>query len=537
MLHGSLLIKAQSFTGSISRSSFLPVSHKTAWTMAILFMIVLSSMAALKFLSLHSAHADLGFYMNNLNRISEGEYWRIFWGHVQPLMLPYSFVYGVLPESWAPVALLILQGAALGLPLAWILRAWGWLPGVAYAFYFPVWYNGLFDFHFDHVSIPLLVAFFIFSERERFGWAAVMAISLILIKEPFALQSAACGVYLMAAKRRWVIGALLLAGGLFYFYVATEWLIPYVSVVNTNEVYGFAYSWLGTSLSEIVLSLLSHPVDVVLNITEPGKIFYVAGILAGLAFVSVLSPLPIIVVVPVLAISLLSNNESYYGLKHHYTAGLVAPLVAAFALGMQRIRHRELRGVYWAVPTVLCIMIVGHMAYAPSPMGRLFWSAKVWSYHWPAYRISDRDRMIGAAIKTHIPASPQISVSAQNTINHWRLAHRKYYYIFPDGVLSDGLVPDGITLTIESLLRYVTEGEKKKAAITKTTADYIVLDLRHPWYFVDQGCDWFYGKCRDVKIAGDFMEAVEKSKERYETVFTQDGFYILKFLLPKTKVK
>jgi len=68
---------------------------------------------------------------------------------------------------------------------------------------------------------------------------------------------------------------------------------------------------------------------------------------------------------------------------------------------------------------------------SPSPISRLFWTDKVWSYSWQAYVPTQRDAMMKAAMERYIPADPQVSVMTQNTVNWSHLAHREVYLYFP----------------------------------------------------------------------------------------------------------
>ena len=58
-------------------------------------------------------------------------------------------------------------------------------------------------------------------------------------------------------------------------------------------------------------------------------------------------------------------------------------------------------------------------------------------------------------------------------------------------------------------------------------ADYVVLDIKRPWFLLDKGCDWLYGKCTDNKLAKEYLEWVEKTRKIMQVVFERDGFIIL----------
>jgi hypothetical protein len=180
--------------------------------------------------------ADLGFFLNSLGNV--GYQWpTAFDGHVQPLMLLWGRGFQELPSEFAPLLLVGLQASTLLGSVVAIGRVFGFWPGAAMLLYYPLWVNALFDFHFDHLAVPLLAAFFGACERRRFGWAALAAAALVLVKEPFALQTVACGLYFGClafyqrgpgvSRRLVVLATLLVLWGASWFYGSTHWLLPY----------------------------------------------------------------------------------------------------------------------------------------------------------------------------------------------------------------------------------------------------------------------------------------------------------------------
>ena len=414
------------------------------------------------------------------------------------------------------------------------MKQHGELVALAYILFFPLWFNVLFDFHFDHLSVPLLVAFFLFVQSGRVGLATVFAIALALVKEPFALQTAMCGLYLLGVNWRsglnlklYLYGFGLLIFGFYCFYITTHYIIPIysggeVAVVLKSE----AFSWLGSSISEMLLFILTNPIDIIVEVfTTPGKVIYLIALFGALGFIPLLKLGPLIVAFPILAISLLSRHEGYYGLGHHYTAGLIAPMIFAFAGGLprakmiwQKIGFGSFRlQVKWFIPVLVTGLIAAHIALAPSPIGRLFWSDKVWSYNYQAYIPTERDAMIKQAIDNFIPADPDVVVSIQNTINWGPLVQRRYSLLFPQGVTERQQVP------------FFGKGLYPPDVKWKSVmADFVVLDLKRPWFLLDKGCEWLYGKCTDEKMTAEYLDWVVKSRKVMEIVFEKDGFLILK---------
>jgi uncharacterized membrane protein len=520
----------------------------------VLLLVILCSMSALRYLAMTSNVADLGFFMANF--MSVGEEWqRAFFGHVQPLMLIWGGAYRSMSPALAPVVLVVAQAGALIWGVSTIWRTFGLWAGLAMAWYYPLWANALFDFHFDHLAVPLLAAFFVACERRAYAWAALAAAALSLVKEPFALQTSACGLYLLwlalrssesgHGRQLCVLGLGLAAGGLGAFVFMVKVVMPFFS----NEVQGgfgiesTAFSWLGTGLADIAWSLLTRPLEIVADILgTPGKLLYLSVIFGLLAFIPLLAPAPLIVAAPLLLIALLSRLDNYYTFSNHYTAGVIVPAIVAFAKGLPAARaivlwflHRiRVQRVGVCAPArvftaaVLLVLLGGHWALSSSPISRLFWSEKVWSYSWTAYVPDSRDARFSRMIDLYVPADPRVSVAVQNTVNSAGVSHRRTVVPFPLGVDAPIQSVDWSNRTGQDFWRYLRSGYREPTRNVPVRAEWIVLDMKRPWFVADRGCDWIYGRCRNAAVERDFLAAVDAARARYEVVFEEDGMVIMR---------
>jgi hypothetical protein len=259
-------------------------------------------------------------------------------------------------------------------------------------------------------------------------------------------------------------------------------------------------------------------------LSNADKIAYVLALFGALGFISLLSPTPLIVAFPILAISLLSEIEGYYGLGNHYTVGLIAPIIFSFIGGLPRAKiiwHKI--GFFWKrlpeswfAPVLVSGLVCTHIVLSPSPISRLFWSDKIWSYNYKAYIYTERDAMIKQAISDFIPADLDAVISIQNTINLAPLVQRQHFLLFPQGIDKEKKSP------------LFSDSYQPTEVIWKAvTADYIVLDLKRPWFLLDKGCGWQYGKCTNKKVAKEYLEWVVKSRSLMNVVFERDDFLIL----------
>jgi uncharacterized membrane protein len=493
--------------------------------------ILLAGMAVAKYHSLHSTFADLGMFLTHFSKPPD-ELWRNFVGHARPLMPIWSFLYQLLPENWVPAVILSAQAGALAWPVAGLYRHFGIIPVLAFTLFFPLWYNALFDFHMAHLAVPILFGFF-FLERSGRIWSAVfLALFLALVSEPFALQTVACGLYMLVIRKHRLAGFILILGGLSYFFIATHYLIPYFSMGERGGLDSSAFSWLGHSLTDMILFILTKPHIVLAEIiSDNAKILYLFCIFGSLAFIPLLRPGILIVALPVIAIALLSRVGNYTGLYYHYTAGLIAPLIMAFAEGLPTARKIWSRLSFQKIPFIpllfICPLAI-HIPLAPSPLSYTFLVKDSWAYSYRAYIPTQRDKMIKEAIHLHVPSEPEVAVSAQNTVNWGYLADRNNYLPFPMGVLEPHRVLMGTNRSLAGLWEFIKTGKMTKAKTKRIWADYVVLDLKRPWFINDQGCSWKNGQCKNKgEFTSKFLALTQRTKELFNTVFEKDGFFVL----------
>ena len=514
------------------------------WFWFVGLFALTASMAVVKYYTLHTAYLDLGIFQYNLANISTSQWWRAFGGHAQPFLLPWAFLYQSLPESLAPAIILILQAAILALPVVVLGRVYGRITALAYCLYFPVWYNALFDFHVDHMATAFLFAFFFLEKANHIRAAVGMALLLALVKENYTVQAIFCGLYLVLFRKKYLAGCVLILCATAYLGLVIQYLIPYIRMEGIEKIYenmpvSSAFGWLGANLVEGVWFVLTQPHLVFAEIvTDSGKLHYLLYTLGALGFVSLLRPRYIFVAIPVFGPSLLSQEPNHSGFMNHYTAGLIAPLVMGFSEGLpdaKRLWKKVGLNINAFLPVLIAGLVVCHILSSPSPIGRKFWLPLGWHYHFTAYEHTDREIMIKNAISHHIPSDKNLMVSTQNSLNWGPLAHRNAYNAFPNGVAWPHLTIEDSDRTISGLAEFIKTGKNKLAKAKVHWADYIVIDLKRPWYIVDQDCDWYEGKCRDQGFVEKFMSFIEQIRKSHAVIFENDGFMIFKRLSGEAK--
>lgn len=522
-------------------------------TLQVLFVLLAGALflqTLARYVALSSNVMDLGVFLSALNNVNQ-EPARAFFNHFHPLLLVWGAGYTVLPAEIAPMVLVGLQTLTLIGSVIAVWKIFGCWPGIAMILYYPLWVNALFDFHFDHLTVPLLVLFFVGCEKKRFGFAALAAAALVLVKEPFCLVASACGVYYLwlalarkdngYSKLLFTLGGFLCVWGALWFVFIIQWVLPYYGTSSPIGLQSEAFSWLGENVFQALWTVLSRPDIWIINIlTTPGKVTYLVVVFGLLGFISLLRPAALMVALPLLMISMLSNYSNYYDYANQYTAGLIVPTIVAFRDGLPVAREIWKRVVLRLTGRcchdssqvfgvlLLIWLLIGHWALASSPLSRLFWSDKVWSYSSTAYVPTERETMIKRALLEHMPDDPDTSVSSQNTLNWSYLANRRFYMPFPLGVIEPVQFVDWSSRSIKGLWFFIVGSEKLSGKVKPVLAEFVVLDMKRPWFVVDRGCTWLYNECTDEKVAAEYVGWIAKTKQVLEVVFEKDGFLILR---------
>jgi len=493
----------------------------------------LTIMSCLKYLALHSTVFDLGVFLSNLHSLhAAGQWWRAFLGHAQPLLPVYAQVYRLVPDQAAPLVLLASQALVLALPAFLAGRRHGMLAALAYALYFPVWTNGLFDFHLDHLLIPLLYGFLAAATTGRIGLAVVLGLAPALVKEPYALTTIFCGLYLWWIEKHARAGLGLILFGALYFYAATVLVVPFCTADSGLGAQSGAYAWLGGGPGSALVTMLTDPgqtLAVVFGV--PGKWKYLLFLFGSLLFFPLLRPKLLLPAVPALALALLSTNPSYYGWANHYTAGAAGVLFFIFCqvLGPVRILARQSgAGSNRVIVVIFGLLALAHVMLAPSPVSRLFWASDNFAFSSAAYEPTARDAAILAEILRSVPLDPTVPVVSQNTLNWGSLAERLDYNSFPLGVFAPHPVRDLSGATWADFWTFVRTRQTPNLPIRAWQPSYVLLDLTRPWFVLDRGCEFVQGACRDEDVAREFNVFVIKARQELETVYDQGGFLILR---------
>jgi uncharacterized membrane protein len=370
--------------------------------------------------------------------------------HVDPIIAVFALPWLVWPS---PVMLLTLQSLIvatsawpayrLGTRVTRDPRAGALLAG-ALLLYPALGYGVLNEFHPVTLATPFLLFAFLYIEEDRWLRALPFLVAAALCKEEIPLVLAVMGAYFALRKRSWR-PLLLTALSLVYFVVALWVVIPHFNEGPSPFV--DRYAAYGDSAGEVVRTVLTDPLMVAGDLLARGNLEYWAELLWPFGFVSLLSPLTLLIAAPEYLLNGLSTQIWQRSIQFHYTAAEIPFIFAAAVLGLMRlwrwlgrgfrkpeaemsgelVQRRDLALI------ILLFALAGNYVLGPLPF-----SLPGAHYSGRNYARSGHATVLDEAVAT-IPDDAVVSVN-NNVGSH--LSARRVVYVFPEYEGADYVIVD-----------------------------------------------------------------------------------------------
>jgi uncharacterized membrane protein len=356
----------------------------------VAYCVVFGTLSLLRHESFHSK-ADLAVYSQVVWTTSRGQFFtstiaqdfdspattNFLSDHFVPILAFVAPLYWVFPDARV---LLILQTIALALgvlPIYWLARQRLPMPfplllSLAYLLLPSLHFVNLFDFHVIALVTPLL-SFATYSlVQRRYGLFAIFVWLALLCQEEVAFIVVGLGLYLILAQRRFVSGMALVVGGLFWGYALLNWIMP--AFGRREFFYLWRYGYLGHSVGEMALTLLTRPDLVLAHLLTESRLRFVLHQLIPFGLVSLVG-LDVLALAGIpLAYLLLSVYEPMHSIQWQYTAPLIPFLTLAAVLGCARLLQRwPSPGFRWALASFLLVTSgASYVLVSPAPLGAYF---------------------------------------------------------------------------------------------------------------------------------------------------------------------
>jgi uncharacterized membrane protein len=254
--------------------------------------------------------------------------------HLDPVLVLFAPLWWIWPS---PDLLLVTQSIALALgalPVYWLgrkhlrSRRAGLGFALAYLVYPATTWLALNEFHPGALATPALLFAFWYLDEDRLVPFALFALFAAICREDMPLVLAGYGVWYALARGRRREGTLIAVASLFWVFAAAVLVIPQFRGGQTPFVGRY---------SEARAAALHHPWTLFNLAFDHIGIRYLLTLLLPLAALSLFAPIAL-AALPPLVLNLLSAVPAQSSIHFHYTAPVIAPLVAAAVLGGARVR-------------------------------------------------------------------------------------------------------------------------------------------------------------------------------------------------------
>jgi uncharacterized membrane protein len=268
-----------------------------------------------------------------------------FYDHFAPLtvlLAPFRFL-GTSGLLIAQILSVLLGGLGV-FKYAKLRSTSSWLPYLAIIYFFVHWgvANALsFDFHTNVIAAMLVPWLFVAFHQKKWKLFFLMIVLLLISKENIGLWLffILIGILLQTwskTSKRLKLGLFLLAGtSMVYFLIITSTVMP---SLGPGAKQLFRYAHIGDSYSDIIINLVSDPIDslkylykntssnTVFDFTK--NEFHLMTLFAG-GLAVIFRPSYAIMLIPLYAQKFLSSQISLWGIDSHYSIEFVPIMTLA----------------------------------------------------------------------------------------------------------------------------------------------------------------------------------------------------------------
>ncbi|MBW7935597.1 MAG: DUF2079 domain-containing protein [Flavobacteriales bacterium] len=334
-------------------------------------------------------YAHLRMNFNTVITLLDGEA-NILSNHFEPTLMlfaPFYYLFG-------SYTLLVMQ------IIFWLIGGWGirrlilraggsiWLAMMTMLVFYSMW--GVigaigFDYHANVIAAAVVPWFFVFAYERKPLAAALILFFVMNSKENMALWAVFLSVGILwhfrrdKNQRKWYI-ALTLFSAVYFLLIMTVFM-PYFAQGKVSYPH-FRYSALGGSMGEALKTLITRPAQWIPLIWDDGTTgqplssnpklqLYWHVFLSG-ALLLLFRPKFIIMLIPIIAQKIFSDDPMHWGIYNHYSIEFVPIIAAAGGLTLAAVKNKKIHfmiGVLWLLSVLDATK--GFMdAWQPNPYNR-----------------------------------------------------------------------------------------------------------------------------------------------------------------------
>ncbi len=293
---------------------------------------------------------------------------------------------------------------------------------LAYLLYSPMQRANIFDFHAVTLATTLLLFMFYFFLVKRYRWSFLFFILSILSKEEVALTTAFFSLYVLFFnknnKSSRIYSLAMLVISIVWFKLSMSVIIPFF-----RGGHHFAlsyYSDFGDSSTGIITGIIGNPFSLAKYLFRWDTLTYFFYLLGPLGFLSLLSPIHLLIATPEFAINLLSSDWNMRNVIYHYTS-VIQPFVFISAIyGANKLM--SLRGGKKIAATIIVFTLIFSYFKSPLPYSR---EAEIHPFKYPQAPYKE------VAFWAGILKDDSLKIAATGQVAP-HFSSRRYLYLFSD---------------------------------------------------------------------------------------------------------
>ncbi len=431
--------------------------------------------------------------------------------HVEPIFFLLALVYKLRPT---PANLLVVQTVVVAsgaFPAAWLARRYlhSALAQVAFPLAYllapPLEAANLYEFHPVTLSAGLLLWAFYFADGRRYVLFAVFGLLAMATKEEIGLIVGLMGLWIWWRHRDRTIGlsttVLAVGWSLFAVLVIMRHFhngpsSPYCGRFNPYTMNGqnLGNDEKVTSCLGVAQLWLHHPDQVLSIVWITQKMGFLHRMLVTTGYLSLLSPLTLLISLPSYAIILFSNDIHMYSGLGHYPAELVPILIGSAIIGTAWLSRTVSRASAWLSRRAARLP---RLRVPVVPPGAIVTVACLWLLVMS---------VANTTVNGFTPLSAAAASMLQPLTNHDRAAQQLI-----------NMIPPGAS---------VTAGDYLNAHLSDRPGIFLFDDHKNADYIaVDVSRDWLPFKPSDEQ--GHIMALLDDPKHEWGVKYAVDGLLLL----------
>ena len=319
-----------------------------------------------------------------------------------------------------------------------------YLPEIAmihYLTFFGIYSALSFDYHDNTVAAMLVPWFIYYFDLGKTKWTILFAILIVIGKEnmPIWLSFVCAGLFLLnfKDKKKRNLAFILSIACLVYVVTIIKVVMPALDDNMAENGYNaFRYTVLGSNASEILSNLIHHPSTIFKalfyshipqypELNDIKKELYISLLYSG-GFMLFVKPQYLIMLIPIVAQKVLSDDFGKWGINNHYSIEFAPIIVICFYDGISYFKNKK---IVYASAILICISTALLTYNKIGKRHSIYYSEINVNFYTKEHYKSDFNRKEVKRVMALIPT--EANVSALNMFCP-QLSFRKNIYQFPD---------------------------------------------------------------------------------------------------------